>query len=190
MPREDTVTAPPSKKPPLSNRPGAPGAVAVKKSPTSWIAAGVVVVLLIVLGVVFLPKVFGSDDQAASEGYLLTTPGTLTVATEGTYRPFTYHDEAAASCRLRRRDRRGGRRQARPRGDVPGDAVGRDLRGTGGGPVRRHRQPGLDQRRARGEVPASASRTRSRPACIVVPEDDDRHHDLRRPGRARPRPSR
>ena len=51
--------------------------------------------LLIVLGVVFLPKVFGSDDQAASEGYLLTTPGTLTVATEGTYRPFSYHDEGS-----------------------------------------------------------------------------------------------
>jgi cystine transport system substrate-binding protein len=32
------------------------------------------------------------DDSAAGAEYDLVTPGTLTVATEGTYRPFTFHD--------------------------------------------------------------------------------------------------
>ena len=82
-----------------------------------------------------------------------STAGTLTVATEGTYRPFSFHDETRRARRLRRRDRRGRRRQARPRGLVPGDAVGCDLRRARGRPLRRHRQPGLDQPRARGEVP-------------------------------------
>ncbi|MET0297063.1 MAG: amino acid ABC transporter substrate-binding protein [Microbacterium sp.] len=35
----------------------------------------------------------GSD--AAGDDYGLATPGTLTVATEGTYRPFTYHEDGS-----------------------------------------------------------------------------------------------
>lgn len=36
-----------------------------------------------------------SSGAAADDDYGLVTPGTLTVATEGTYRPFSYHDEGS-----------------------------------------------------------------------------------------------
>ena len=91
---------------------------------------------------------------ASGDEYGLVKAGTLTVATEGTYRPFSYHEDGTGDLdRLRRRGRRGGRRQARPRDRVPGDAVGCDLRGPRRRPVRRDREPGVDQPRARGAVP-------------------------------------
>lgn len=37
-----------------------------------------------------------TDSAAAGSDYGLVTEGTLTVATEGTYRPFSYHDESGA----------------------------------------------------------------------------------------------
>ena len=54
--------------------------------------------------------------------------------------------------RLRRRRRQGGRRQARRQGRIRRDAVGFDLRGAGGQPLRRGRQRGHDQRRAQGQI--------------------------------------
>ncbi|HEY1104944.1 MAG TPA: amino acid ABC transporter substrate-binding protein [Agromyces sp.] len=37
----------------------------------------------------------GTDASAKGDEYGLVTPGTLTVATEGTYKPFTYHEGGA-----------------------------------------------------------------------------------------------
>lgn len=36
-----------------------------------------------------------TDSSAPDDEYGLVTPGTLTIATEGTYRPFTYHEEGS-----------------------------------------------------------------------------------------------
>lgn len=36
-----------------------------------------------------------SSGAASGDDYGLVTPGTLTIATEGTYRPFSYHDEGS-----------------------------------------------------------------------------------------------
>ena len=35
------------------------------------------------------------ESSATADQYGLVTPGTLTVATEGTYRPFTYHEDGS-----------------------------------------------------------------------------------------------
>ena len=90
----EAPSKPASKKPPLSNRPGAPGAVPAKKNRTSLVATIVVVALIVLTGAIFLPRILGGDESSTDE-YLLTTPGTLTVATEGTYRPFSYHDDGS-----------------------------------------------------------------------------------------------
>ncbi len=50
------------------------------------LAAGVTVAVVASQG--------GDDAPAEAEGYDLVTDGTLTVAPEGTYRPFTFHDES------------------------------------------------------------------------------------------------
>lgn len=85
---------------PVSNRPGSAG----PKSRTGLIIGIVVAIIAIVAGVIFIPPLFAptesatqntgtTTDDAAAE-YALVTPGTLTIATEGTYKPFSYHDES------------------------------------------------------------------------------------------------
>ena len=92
----------------------------------------------------------------------IKSSGVLRVGTEGVYAPFSFHDPTAGRTRrLRRRRREGGRRQARREGRIRRDAVGLDLRGAGGQPVRHRRQRGHDQRRAQGRSTTSPSRTRS-----------------------------
>lgn len=85
--------------PPVSNRPGSAG----PKRRTGLIVAIVIAVIAIVAAAIFIPRLFASSDDASSDGaasggdasgYSLVTEGTLTVATEGTYKPFSYHDES------------------------------------------------------------------------------------------------
>lgn len=76
--------------PPLSNR---PGSAAPRRRPGLIVGIAVGAAAL-VAGIIVVPQIIAPDDPAAvSAGYDLTTPGTLTVATEGTYKPFSYHDE-------------------------------------------------------------------------------------------------
>ena len=79
---------------PVTNKAGATS----PKRRTGLIVGIIVAVVAIVAGVIFIPPLFATtepaDDAAANSEYVLVTPGTLTVATEGTYKPFSYHDES------------------------------------------------------------------------------------------------
>lgn len=83
--------------PPVSNR---PGSAAPKNSRTRLFVGIGLVVVAIVAAAIILPRL-GSDtaseptagSSADAAKYTLVTPGTLTIATEGTYKPFSYHDE-------------------------------------------------------------------------------------------------
>ena len=81
---------------PLSNRPGSEQ----PKRRTGLIVGIVIAVVVIVLAAIFIPHFVNAnnatDEPAAGDDaatYSLVTDGTLTVATEGTYKPFSYHDE-------------------------------------------------------------------------------------------------
>lgn len=79
---------------PVSNRPGS----AAPKRRTGLIIGIVVAVVVIVAGAIFIPKLVsgggtGTTADSGADTYTLVSPGTLTVATEGTYKPFSYHDE-------------------------------------------------------------------------------------------------
>jgi len=77
--------------PPVSNR---PGSAAPKKS-RRWLIVAIVAAAVVVAAAIIIPKVVGNDTEPAADApaYSLVTDGTLTVATEGTYKPFSYHDE-------------------------------------------------------------------------------------------------
>ena len=81
---------------PLSNRPGSEQ----PKRRTGLIVGIVIAVVVIVLAAILIPHFVNANnatDEPAAGGdaaaYSLVTDGTLTVATEGTYKPFSYHDE-------------------------------------------------------------------------------------------------
>ena len=83
--------------PPVSNR---PGSAAPKSSRTRLFVGIGLVVVAIIAAAIILPRL-GTDttseptagSSADAAKYTLVTPGTLTIATEGTYKPFSYHDE-------------------------------------------------------------------------------------------------
>ena len=114
-----------------------------------------------------------SGDSAPTRGeaggtgdeYGLVKAGTLTVATEGTYRPFSYHEDGSGDLVGYDVEVAGGRRrQARPRDRVPGDPVGRDLRGPRRRPLRRDRATRSRSTPSARSSTSSASRTPSRRA--------------------------
>ena len=80
---------------PLSNRPGSEQ----PKRRTGLIIGIVIAVVVIIVAAIAIPSVINSNNSVepvASDdapAYTLVTDGTLTVATEGTYKPFSYHDE-------------------------------------------------------------------------------------------------
>lgn len=73
---------------PISNRPGE--GPAQKRSRTGLVVGVVVALVVVALVVFFLTR---DGDDASDEGYQLVDDGVLTVATEGTYRPFTFHEQ-------------------------------------------------------------------------------------------------
>jgi len=73
---------------PISNRPGE--GPAQKRSRTGQVVGVVVALVVVALVVFFLTR---DGDDASDEGYQLVDDGVLTVATEGTYRPFTFHEQ-------------------------------------------------------------------------------------------------
>ena len=78
---------------PVSNKAGA----TPPKRRTGLIVAIAVVVAAIVAAIIIVPRLTAPaepTETAAANDYVLVTPGTLTVATEGTYKPFSYHDES------------------------------------------------------------------------------------------------
>lgn len=77
---------------PLSNRPGS----AQPRKRRGLVVGIIVAVVVIIAAIVVVPRLVSSGDAPAVDaaGYSLVTPGTLTVATEGTYKPFSYHDES------------------------------------------------------------------------------------------------
>jgi L-cystine transport system substrate-binding protein len=78
---------------PVSNKAGATS----PKRRTGLIVAVVVAVAAIVAAIIIVPRLTAPvepTDAAANSEYALVTDGTLTVATEGTYKPFSYHDES------------------------------------------------------------------------------------------------
>jgi len=75
---------------PISNRPGE--GPAPRRSRTGLVI-GVVVALVVVAAVAFF--LTRSDDDSSAGGYQLVDDGVLTVATEGTYRPFSYHQDGS-----------------------------------------------------------------------------------------------
>ncbi len=88
------MTETPSSGAPLSNRPGQ--GPAPTRSRTGLVIGVVVALVVVALVAFFLTR--GGDDDSASGGddeYQLVDDGVLTVATEGTYRPFTFHEEGS-----------------------------------------------------------------------------------------------
>ena len=78
---------------PVSNKAGATS----PKRRTGLIVAAVVAVAAIIAAIIIVPRLIAPaepTDAAANSEYALVTEGTLTVATEGTYKPFSYHDES------------------------------------------------------------------------------------------------
>jgi len=77
--------------PPVSNRPGS----ASPKKNRTWLIVAIIAAAVVVAAAIIIPKVVGNDSEPAADApaYSLVTDGTLTVATEGTYKPFSYHDE-------------------------------------------------------------------------------------------------
>jgi cystine transport system substrate-binding protein len=83
--------------PPVSNRPGS----AAPKRRTGLIVGIIIAVVVIIVAAIAVPQVIANNNgdnnnnvpDADAPAYTLVTPGTLTVATEGTYKPFSYHDE-------------------------------------------------------------------------------------------------
>ena len=80
---------------PLSNRPGSEQ----PKRRTGLIIGIVIAVVVIIVAAIAIPSVINSNNAVEpvagddAPAYTLVTDGTLTVATEGTYKPFSYHDE-------------------------------------------------------------------------------------------------
>jgi len=80
---------------PLSNRPGSEQ----PKRRTGLIIGIVIAVVVIIVAAIAIPSVINSNNSVepvasdVAPAYTLVTDGTLTVATEGTYKPFSYHDE-------------------------------------------------------------------------------------------------
>ena len=80
---------------PLSNRPGSEQ----PKRRTGLIIGIVIAVVVIIVAAIAIPSVINSNNSVEpvagddAPAYTLVTDGTLTVATEGTYKPFSYHDE-------------------------------------------------------------------------------------------------
>ena len=77
---------------PLTNKAGATS----PKRRTGLIVAVVVAVAAIIAAIIIVPRLTAPAEPAstaAASEYILVTDGTLTVATEGTYKPFSYHDE-------------------------------------------------------------------------------------------------
>lgn len=58
------------------------------------IAVAVAALVVIGAAVVIVPRLLADDSADAGE-YTLVNPGTLTIATEGTYKPFTYHEDGS-----------------------------------------------------------------------------------------------
>ena len=86
---------------PVTNRPGGDA----PKRRTGLIVGIAIAAAAIVAAAVVIPQVIASNGAAPTGGgetapaageaeYDLVTPGTLTIATEGTYRPFSFHDES------------------------------------------------------------------------------------------------
>ena len=78
---------------PLTNKAGATS----PKRRTGLIVAVVVAVAAIIAAIIIVPRLTAPAEPAstaAASEYILVTDGTLTVATEGTYKPFSYHDES------------------------------------------------------------------------------------------------
>jgi cystine transport system substrate-binding protein len=73
---------------PISNRPGE--GPAQKRSRTGLVVGVVLALVVVALVAFFLTR---DGDDASDEGYQLVDDGVLTVATEGTYRPFTFHEK-------------------------------------------------------------------------------------------------
>lgn len=75
---------------PLSNRPGS----AQPRKRRGLIVGIIAAVVGIIAAIIVVPRLVAPGDSPAADasGYSLVTPGTLTVATEGTYKPFSYHD--------------------------------------------------------------------------------------------------
>lgn len=75
----------------VSNRPGS------TRPPrrTGLIVGIVAAVVVIIAAIIVVPRLVAPapSPDAAGAQYSLVTPGTLTVATEGTYKPFSYHNE-------------------------------------------------------------------------------------------------
>lgn len=99
--------------PTISNTPG-DGAPSSPNARTKLIAIIVAVVVVLVAAAIILPRVLGGEDKTdaaatpsgsttstatadPAAAYTLVTPGTLTVATEGTYKPFTYHEDGSGT---------------------------------------------------------------------------------------------
>ena len=104
------------------------------------------------------------ESSAAGDDLGLVDAGTLTVATEGTYRPFSFHDESGELVGF---DVEIAEAVAEKLGleiVVPGDPVGRDLRRPRSRPLRRHRATRSRSTRSARRSTSSASRTPSRPA--------------------------
>ena len=108
-------------------------------------------VLAVVLLAALLLAACGSSSTNGENP--IKSAGVLRVGTEGVYSPFQLPRPGRAGARrLRRRCRQGSRREARRQRRIRRNAMGRDVRGAGGQPLRRRRQRGHDQRRAQGEV--------------------------------------
>ncbi len=98
--------------PTISNTPGG-GKPSPSGYRTKLISALVAVAVVLVAAAIILPRVLGNDDAAdtaatpsgtatsaaadPSAAYTLVKPGTLTVATEGTYKPFSYHEDGSGT---------------------------------------------------------------------------------------------
>lgn len=78
----------------ISNTPGSNGP---RKRKGALIGGGIALAVVLAAGVtvaVVASQNGGDDAPAEAEGYDLVTDGTLTIGTEGTYKPFTFHDES------------------------------------------------------------------------------------------------
>ena len=77
---------------PLSNRPGS----AQPRKRRGLIVGIIAAVVGIIAAIIVVPRLVAPGDSPAADaaGYSLVAAGTLTVATEGTYKPFSYHDES------------------------------------------------------------------------------------------------
>jgi L-cystine transport system substrate-binding protein len=85
----------------VTNRPGGEAPkrrtgliVGVALAAAAVIAAAIIVPQVVSANNTATPTDAASETPAAEAEYTLVTAGTLTVATEGTYKPFSYHDES------------------------------------------------------------------------------------------------